>query len=185
MKTIILDTETTGLANKDQVIELGIIDADTTETLFHSYFCPTVDIHPDAQETNGLSLEDLADAPPWPDYHEEILKILLGADLILAYNSPFDFRLIRQTVTAFSLPWPYTGPTVRDLMVPYANIAQISWNKSYQSWKWQSLAAACTQQEIDLSDLKMHTALDDCIATQRLYQKLKPQFEEIFNKGGY
>lgn len=88
--------------------------------------------------------------------------------------------ILRQTAEAFECKWPATGPTCRDLMVPYADIAQIEFNDFYGTWKWQKLGAACTQQEIDLSDLQMHGALDDCKATQRLYQKLKADFQEYW-----
>jgi len=37
----------------------------------------------------------------------------MGADLVMAYNSDFDFRIMRQTAEAFGCDWPATGPQQR------------------------------------------------------------------------
>jgi hypothetical protein len=42
-----------------------------------------------------------------------LLKVKMGADLVMAYNSDFDFRIMRQTAEAFGCDWPATGPQQR------------------------------------------------------------------------
>ena len=180
MIDIILDTETTGTGTNDQLIEIAIIDVETVETLFHSLFQPLVPISPGAQNVHGISEIDLRTAPSWPDHHDKIVSILTAADRVLIYNADFDVRIIKQTASAFSLPAPIFRAF--DLMVPYAEIARVEYNDYYDSWVWQKLGAACRQQKIDLSDLKMHGALDDCRATQRLYMSMKNDFDDYPNR---
>lgn len=172
---VILDTETTGTGSTDEVIELAIIDTDTAETLFHGRFRPTVRIDPGAQRVHGIGIDDLIDAPTWPDHHDSIVSILTAAERVLIYNADFDVRMINQTGWAFDLTMP--AYVAVDLMVPYAEIMQVEYNNYYDSWKWQKLSAACAQQSIDLSDLSMHGALADCRATQRLYLGMKQEFD--------
>lgn len=49
---IILDAETTGLKDHDQIIEISIINADTGAVLLDQRIKPTVNIHPDALAGN-------------------------------------------------------------------------------------------------------------------------------------
>ncbi len=181
---IILDTETTGTGHADQVIELAIINAETAEIYFNHRFKPTVPMHPDAAKVHGIPVAHLDGCRRWRQYHQKIVDILVGADFIFGYNLGFDCRLMRQTANAFDCIWPENGPVGKDLMVPYADIAKIEFNDTYGTWKWQKLAAACDQQGIDMSDLQLHGALADCIATQRLFQKMKTDFWAYWGNNG-
>jgi DNA polymerase III epsilon subunit-like protein len=174
---LILSTENTGTESQDQVIELAIIDADTTQTLFNQRFKPSVFIKEQAASVHGITLGALAHIKTWADYHDHILEIIKNAESIMTYNCDFDFRLMRQTAEAFDRVWPQVIPPCRDLRAAYADIAQIEFNEYYGTWKWQKLEVACQQQGIDVSDLKTHNALDDCRAIQRLYKKLKGAFD--------
>lgn len=181
---IILDTETTGTGPVDQVIELAIINADTAGVLFDRRMKPTVPIDPEAAGVHGIHENFLVGCSSWADYHSRILGILMRADVIMGYNSDFDFRMMKQTAEAFDCVWPFTSRFCRDLTVPYADIAKIEFNDYYGTWKWQKLGAACKQQGIDMSDLNLHGALGDCFATQRLYQKMEADFLAYWGNNG-
>ena len=53
---LVLDTETTGLDNHDEVISVAVVSAGG-EVLFHSLVRPTVRIHPRASAVNGITDE--------------------------------------------------------------------------------------------------------------------------------
>lgn len=98
---LFLDTETTGLLDHDQIIELAISDR-AGRILFESRFKPTVEIDPGAYDAHGITIEELDNAPSWAQHLEEITTLLSGKPLII-FNADFDTRLLEQTCTAFSL----------------------------------------------------------------------------------
>lgn len=91
-KTIFLDTETTGI-HSPEIIELGIVNAFGKE-IFHSFFKPSKAIERGASLVNNMTAEMLQYEPAFKDKWEEIQEILMGADKIYAYNSPYDVRII-------------------------------------------------------------------------------------------
>ena len=50
---LILDTETTGLGDEDEVIQLGIVDLEEW-VLFNSLFRPTIEVSPGALAVHGI-----------------------------------------------------------------------------------------------------------------------------------
>lgn len=96
---LFLDTETTGLGEFAQIVELAIVDANG-HVVFESRLRPTVPIEPGAMGVHGILEEDLTDAPQWPDVAPEIRTILSGR-LVVIFNADFDTRLLRQTAEAF------------------------------------------------------------------------------------
>jgi DNA polymerase-3 subunit epsilon len=68
MRSIVLDTETTGLdpALGHRVIEIGaveMVDRRPTGRTYHVYLNPEREVDPGAQSVHGLSNEFLADKP--------------------------------------------------------------------------------------------------------------------------
>jgi DNA polymerase-3 subunit epsilon len=98
---VILDTETTGGAKTDQIIQLSIVDM-TGRTLFDSLLRPTCAINPFAAKVHNLTERHLRNAPPFADVYE-VVKSVLNERTVIAYNAPFDKRQLIQTATAFKL----------------------------------------------------------------------------------
>ncbi len=99
---LFLDTETTGLESLDQVIEVAVLDAGGA-VLLETLVRPTVPVHPGAAAVHGISDEQLAGAPPWPDTLPR-LQALLAGRLVVAHHAEFDRRLLAQTSQAHGLP---------------------------------------------------------------------------------
>jgi DNA polymerase III epsilon subunit-like protein len=108
----VIDTETTGVTAKDQVIQLAalqiqskikdLLDFNHTSDInshrsivnvHNTYFRPTVPIHPRAQEIHGLSRIKLLKAT------ETSLDVRLPSTytILIAHNAPFDLRLLSYT----------------------------------------------------------------------------------------
>lgn len=96
-----LDTETTGLNSKDQIIELAIIDRHLDKVL-DTRLKPTVPISPEAEQVHGISDRDLTNQASFPAIYEDLKTILLSQPVII-FNKNFDLRMIRQTAKAFDL----------------------------------------------------------------------------------
>lgn len=167
----VLDTETTGLDSSDQIIELGIVDAVTGQKVFQSLFRPTVEVSEEALNVHGISPDMLKDAPTFTSKYRE-LKSLLSDSVLYIYNGDFDVRLLDQTLQAFELE-PITFKHVHCVMLEYASLYRDYNPRSDLFDLWVSLENACDQQGIDCSDLNAHSAIDDCIMTYRLMQKIE------------
>lgn len=99
---VFADTETTGVTNKDQVVELAFAD-NTGKMVYHSYFKPTVPMNPEATAVSGITNEMLADKPSMKEEWEHIKKVLNGRKFVF-YNLGFDERMYRKTCEALGIP---------------------------------------------------------------------------------
>ncbi|HGY0710808.1 TPA: exonuclease domain-containing protein [Vibrio cholerae] len=99
---LFLDTETTGLDDQAQILELAISDAQGC-ILFETRLRPTVPIDPDAEGVHGITVESLANSTTWPEVSTQVRKILCGRSLVI-FNADFDTRMFQQTAAAFGEP---------------------------------------------------------------------------------
>ncbi len=99
---LFLDTETTGLGDTAQIVELAIVGG-AGDVLLETRLRPSVPIEEGAQEVHGITSTELADAPTWADIAAEVEALLAGRALII-YNAEFDLRLLEQTARAFGHP---------------------------------------------------------------------------------
>ncbi len=95
----VLDTETTGLSDNDQIIEIAVCDANG-RVCYEQRISPSVPINPKAEEIHAISLDDLAGCPKWPEIVND-LKALLTGQTVVTYNSDFDLDMLRNTSQAF------------------------------------------------------------------------------------
>lgn len=93
---VFLDTETTGLTNTDEVIEIGITGVNG-EKLYHETFKPDCESNTFATAKNKLPDWMLEISPKFKNCWGEILSILRNKKVYI-YNSNFDVRLISQTL---------------------------------------------------------------------------------------
>lgn len=97
---VVLDTETTGLGYADEVIEVGVIGPDGA-TLLESLVRPRSGrVPPGASRVHGLTMDDLEDAPTFDEVYGTLLEVAAGRRVI-AWNAPFDERMVRQSATAW------------------------------------------------------------------------------------
>lgn len=96
---LFIDTETTGLDDHDQVIEIAVVDI-AGQVLLETRLRPTVAIHPEAQAVHGISAAELESAPTWSAIAPALRKLFEGRTVV-AFNHNFDSRLLQQTALAF------------------------------------------------------------------------------------
>lgn len=92
---LILDTETTGLDERAEIIEISIIDC-TGQVLLDTLVKPTSPIPAEATRIHGITNEMVAEAPTWPEVIRKFEEIVIGRDLVI-YNADYDLRIIDQT----------------------------------------------------------------------------------------
>lgn len=101
---LILDTETTGLKSAE-VIELALLST-RGEVLLDTLVRPKVmRLNPYAARVHRITLAELADRPTWPEVLPELRRLAERAT-VLAWNAPFDARMLEATSAAWGLPHP-------------------------------------------------------------------------------
>ncbi|HET9026266.1 MAG TPA: 3'-5' exonuclease [Trueperaceae bacterium] len=158
---VVLDTETTGLTTRDEVIEIGVLDS-SGEVLLESKVYPRSGHVPAAAtRIHGYTLADLRGAPTWPDVSAE-LEGLLGGRRVFAWNAPFDERMLAQTSRQWRLRSELTG--FECAMRAYSAVRSVS-----GSLRLQRAALI----EGVLVGEQSHTSLDDARLTLAVMRRLR------------
>ncbi len=92
--TVFLDTETTGLGNGAEIVDIAVISA-TGEVLVDLMVRPVQRIPYQATSIHGITNEDVAAAPCWPDVLDRLRPVLAEREIVV-YNVGFDRSMVRQ-----------------------------------------------------------------------------------------
>lgn len=161
---VFLDTETTGLSLKDQIVEIAIIDRNGTPIL-NNLIKSNRACHPRAQELHGIRPSDLEDHGLEWNGILELINSVFKHHPVAIYNAVFDTRLIRQTCTAHCTE-PLRDYRTFDIM-ELANrhfINHATWCEKDSRFKRLSLLRCCELAGIKF-DGSAHRAIVDCHAT--------------------
>ncbi len=101
----VVDTEATGGAFQDELFEIAVIKLTDSAVLFDQIFEPDRPVSWYSTKVHNFTTKDLKGLPKFVDYWDELRKILEGVP-ILAFNSPFDKRLVQQTCNRYKLDTP-------------------------------------------------------------------------------
>jgi len=154
---LIVDTETTGLGTRAEVIEVAVLD--TTGTVrYEALILPEGRIPAEASSIHGLTRKRLEaeGARPWPEVHDELAAVLDGAAVVLAWNADFDRRLLAQTADRHGLSMP--SVLWHDLIGDYRTITDEAPRKGRHT-----LAAVVNRTGAKV-DGPAHRAAGDCRA---------------------
>ena len=157
---LIADTETTGFAKHDEVVEVAIVNS-LGMTVFHEFVKPTVPINSAAMRVHGISERQVARYRCWDGAHDEFCRLIEGSQLVF-YNASFDKRLLTQTISKFGLRVPDELTRAECAMLEY---------KKYNGGGSGSLSAAA--EHLGVSPVgQAHNALDDCLTTLRVIEAM-------------
>lgn len=159
---LILDTETTGLDDDAQIVQIGVIDL-AGNVMLDALVKPTCPIPVGASNVHGITDKAVEHADPWPSIYSAVARLLMGTSVI-TYNADYDRRLIAQTCRAHpaaGLPLPLAG-NWECAMKAYANFHG-AWDDYHQSYTYQGLGKACRQLGIPV--IGAHGAVADCQMT--------------------
>lgn len=134
-KILVLDTETTGVDSKAEVLQFSAVWADGTEAA-NMYIKPVHTTEwPSAMSVNHISPRDVANCPRISEVKGEIESLLRQAKTIVGYNLPFDLGMLYHN--GIELP-PEEEVEYIDLMVPFARVYG-EYSLVYGDYKWQKL----------------------------------------------
>ncbi len=154
--TIIIDTETTGFAKDDEVIDFAAVyfNSKIRRVAADYKFLPKKIISPFATKKHGYTLSSLKRLGAKDFlYHSIGINELLIKNRVLAYNASFDMRLLRQTFQQRGL-----------------FMHEKSWHCAMKFYEFvykekSKLESACVKFNITAGQ---HTAISDCLATRDL-----------------
>lgn len=158
---LILDTETTGLGDDAEIVEISLIDT-SGEILLNTLIKPRRPIPQEATAIHGITNEMVADAPSWIKVCSKFYHLIGGRNVVI-YNSDYDTRLLEQTNEANWIVGPCCEqPVFECAMLAYAEFYGQKSDRG--GYKWQKLTAAAEQQGVIIEGTP-HRALSDCLTT--------------------
>lgn len=162
--TLIVDTETTGLGQDAEIIEISVING-LGDVLLDTLIKPRKPVPAAASAIHGITNPMLEGKSNWCDIHQDFISLLASHQHIAVYNLAYDWRLIQQTSAFFGVGDPFETATIHPvcIMLAYAEFYG-QWDSYRDTFKWQRLSHACQQQGIAVPD-NAHRALADCRMT--------------------
>jgi len=167
---IVFDVETTGTdRRRDQVIELCVqfgLDGPRPGTSRTWRFRPSVPISPGAQAVHGISIDDLADAPPFAVCADEVARVFAEARVIIGYNLAFDIDMVQAEYERLGRPpldFTGQGQLIVDAFRLWQQFEPRSLQHAHQRFVGDSFAAA-------------HSASADVAATGRVLAGMVSKF---------
>lgn len=166
---VIIDTETTGLCNGSEIIEIAIINM-RGDVLLNTLVKPTRPIPPDVTNINNITNEMVANAPGWAEVFPVVIRII-SQHKWLAWNSGFDARMMIQSCRYAGIlgrTSPYSVSTITTVIHTShidAKAVYSQWyrefDEKHKNFKRQSLATAAARHGV--STAGAHRALADCL----------------------
>jgi DNA polymerase-3 subunit epsilon len=159
MRSVVLDTETTGMPVTDghRIIEIGcveVIGRRLTGRHFHVYIHPDREIDEGAIAVHGITLDFLADKPRFKDVADEFFEFIKDAQLII-HNAAFDVGFINNE---FAL----LGQRERaDISEHCSVLDTLAMARERHPGQRNNLDALCKRYGVDNSGRDLHGALLD------------------------
>ena len=159
MRSVVLDTETTGMpvADGHRIIEIGcveLIGRRLTGRHFHVYLQPDRESDEGAIAVHGITDEFLKDKPRFKDVADEFFEFIKGAQLII-HNAAFDIGFI---ANEFNL----LGQGDRAEVSDYCSILDtLMMARERHPGQRNNLDALCKRYGVDNSGRDLHGALLD------------------------
>lgn len=170
-KYIILDTETTGTADTDRVIQLGYMVLGAKETEVHNEFNSSdIPISYGAMEVHGITQERLAGKPlciETPAY-KRLLELNAPENYLIIHNAPFDIKMLEKEGFV-------TQMRVIDTLRVAKHILPDEEAHRLQYFRYKMELYKSEQQEADALGIvvKAHDAIGDVLVLKLFLSKLK------------
>ena len=182
---IVLDTETTGLGENAQVVELGaheIINGKLTGNQFHIYIRPRVQMDQSVISIHKIT-NSFYDEYYFDVYESDKQNLLnfskfLGNSLIFAHNAPFDMGVLNSELKYWGLneiPTKRYRCSMRIFMDIIGKI-DIKYSNTFTS-----LTNCCEYFKLKSNNKNFHNALFDSFMTSRMICKIYETLDKNVN----
>jgi len=162
---VVFDFETTGFSPvKNEIIQIGAVkfDAESHEELsrFNQLVRPERSyVSTQIARLTGIHGKDLLDKPVIAEVLPDFLAFISDS-LLIAHNASFDMSFLLQAMAD-------CGIERAESFKVYDTLAEAKSLMKAKSYKLEDL-----KQELGMTDVRSHDALNDCLITAKLYQHL-------------
>lgn len=177
MRTIVLDTETTGLDPKSghRVVEIGCVELHhglPTGQVYHIYLNPQRSMPAEAFRVHGLSEEFLSDKPLFHEIVDDLLAFIKQDPLII-HNARFDMKFLNAELEKCG-----------KALLPFEQaIDTLAIAKQKFPGSPVNLDALCRRFQVDNSNRIKHGALLDAEILAEVYLELLGGRQTTFDLG--
>jgi len=177
----IIDTETTGLDDNAEIVEIAIIDKEGN-TLINQLVKPTKRIPQEATDIHGITNDEVKKAPSFKTIWPKVRKLLKEYQPIVVYNADFDIQMIRQSCQKYGTTPKLERFTWHCAMNQYSYFYG-EWSDYWGNYCWQKLITATrwASRFLNCDHHGTHRALNDCKNTL-LVLKALAQYDELKQK---
>jgi len=177
-KYVILDTETTGIAENDKVIQLGYIVLGAKEVEVHNEFNSSeTPISYGAMEVHGITPEILENRPPCiqTTAYKRLLELNIPQNYLIIHNAPFDIKMLEKE--GFS-----TQMKVIDTLRVAKHLLPDEEAHRLQYFRYQMQLYKEEKKEADALGIvvKAHDAIGDVLVLKLLLSKLRVLVQKQF-----
>lgn len=177
-KIIIIDTETTGVFNTDEILQLSIIDANGN-TILDQYYKPEHHYSwPQAQKVNNISPAMVKNMPTFKEKLPELQKIIDQYEILAGYNFKFDIRMLNNAGLDTS---KHQIIDIMQLVTQYIKNEFKKNKDSFMNFENKRLTTVAKKLGFDYSKMPAHNSLTDVFATRHVYDYIV-KFTEYGNK---
>lgn len=165
---VVFDTETTGLADSDRIVQIAglrLARGRLTGERFDTLVDPGRPVPPGATAVHGITDAILRGAPDLTAALTAFRHFSEGAVLI-AHNAPFDMGFLRRAEAE-------TGARFDNRVLDTVLLSAMVWGQSAD----HSLDALTARLGIEIPPEARHTAMGDALATARAFLRLIPALE--------
>lgn len=172
-KILFLDTETTGVKDDDEILELAIVDGYGT-VVFHEFFKPMNHTEwDDAEAVNHISPSDVKNKKHVTEYYHQLKEIFKDAETLIIYNAKFDIKYIRKITDGRVLRKFKANFSKPEQSLLCCMVAFEDYTGRKSNYK---LVDAIDYFNIKCDNNKLHGALYDAEMTRQVWLHMFPNF---------
>ncbi len=177
---LILDTETMGLRETAEPLELALLAYDGA-VLLNTLLRPQATFSDEGIFVNGLRKSDVASAPSFVTIWPALLTFLEQYPMVISYNAEYHQRILEHAAHRANLALPPLRWYC--LMKIYATY----WGHLRRDgrFRWQQLNEACKQQRVPGGWSQTHRALKDARKSFRLLDAMASNALPLSPKNSY
>ncbi len=166
-KIVVFDTETTDIAG--YIVSYALVEYDMVEQKItketYELINPQAKIEAEAFAVHKISEDEVKDKPIFSQKRDEILNILLDADMVVGHNVLYDFGVLKRELERDKYKTNYIDVAIFDTMYYSADVVEL------EKKKMPRLEEA-VNYFFGHQSATYHNALEDVKMTLKVFEKL-------------